>query len=281
MAVANTLKPWVVAVGAAAGLAASLAVDAFLIEPALVEVTHHDLPIPDLPTAWEGSRVVHLSDLHYGDPRSEKLFRWMVRTVNELEPDLVVITGDHILGSSWQVPPCARYLAEIRSRHGILSVLGDHDFARRRRVPREGVVEGLAAAGVTLLRNEWVELDGGLRVAGMDPNTRWVQQGDLAATLHGLEETGPHLLLSHSPEVIPSAAARGVSMILAGHTHGGQVVVPFYGPPITMIRLHRRYASGWSALNATRMYTCRGLASHKSLRFLCRPEVAVFRLVSA
>lgn len=270
-----------VAAGAAAGLAASLAVDAFLIEPALVEVTHHDLPLPELPNGWEGARVVQLTDLHYGDPRSEKLFRWMVRTVNELEPDLVVITGDHILGSSWQMRHCAAYLAELRARHGVVSVLGDHDFARRRKVPREGVLEGLAAAGVRLLRNEWIELDGGLRIAGIDPNTRWVQTGDLDSALHGLEESGPHLLLSHSPEVIPSAAARGVPMVLAGHTHGGQVVVPFYGPPITMIRLHRRFASGWSSLNGTRMYTCRGLASHKSVRFLCRPEVAVFRLLGA
>jgi predicted MPP superfamily phosphohydrolase len=67
-------------------------------------------------------------------------------------------------------------------------------------------------------------------------------------------------------------------MVLCGHTHGGQVVVPLYGPPVTLIRIHRRYASGWSQMGPTRMYTGRGLASHLSLRFLCRPEVAVFTL---
>src|SRR5262245_6258437 len=83
--------------GAALGAAAVLAVDALLIEPARVQVTQHSLPLPDLPLAWEGARVVHLTDLHYGGPRSEALLAWMVRVVNDLNPDLIAITGDFVL----------------------------------------------------------------------------------------------------------------------------------------------------------------------------------------
>ncbi len=74
------------------------------------------------------------------------------------------------------------------------------------------------------------------------------------------------------------AARAGVPVVLCGHTHGGQVVLPFYGPPITHTDVHRRHASGWSSHGATRLYTNRGLGSHLSLRFLCRPEIAVFTL---
>ena len=140
-----------------------------------------------------------------------------------------------------------------------------------------GLVETLEAAGLRLLRNESMELDG-LRLAGTDPGTRKVQRVDLDAALAGLAGAVPHLLLSHSPDIILTAAPRAVPMILCGHTHGGQVVLPFYGPPLTYTEVGRRHASGWSSLGQTRMYTCRGLSSHQSLRFLCRPEIAVFTL---
>jgi predicted MPP superfamily phosphohydrolase len=104
-----------------------------------------------------------------------------------------------------------------------------------------------------------------------------IRRSDLDAAL-GDESAAPHLLLSHSPDILPKAVERGVPAVLAGHTHGGQVVVPLYGPPVTHLKLPREYASGWSEMRGTRMYTCRGLASHYSLRFLCRPEIAVFTL---
>jgi predicted MPP superfamily phosphohydrolase len=275
---ASHKNPLSILAGAAAGIAAALAVDAFLIEPAWVEVTHHALPLPDLPPSWKGARLVHLTDLHFGAPRTEALFRWMVRTVNDLRPDLVAITGDFILNRASQAEGCAAYISQLRSRHGVVGVLGDHDFRRRRKRPVEGVPEALEAAGMRLLRNETVELAGGLRVAGLDPSTRVVHFGDLNAALKDQNGSAPHLLLAHSPDTILEAAGRGLPMLLCGHTHGGQVVLPFYGPPVTYIRLPNRYASGWSSLDRTRMYTGRGLASHRSLRFLCRPEVAVFEL---
>jgi uncharacterized protein len=279
----QTLDPIPLLAGVALAGAAVLAIDAFLVEPARVEVTCHDLPLPGLPAAWNEARVVHLTDLHYGNPRSDRLFQWMVRTVNDLHPDLILITGDFVVEHPCEAAPCARYLSELRSKHGVVGVLGDHDFTIRSQRPVRGLVEGLEGAGVRLLRNESVELPGGLRIAGIDPLTRKIRRGSLASALGNAYPTEaggkPHLLLAHSPDIIPEASKQGVPMVLCGHTHGGQVVVPFYGPPVTHTRVGRQHASGWSRRGDTRMYTCRGLASHHSLRFLCRPEIAVFRLV--
>jgi hypothetical protein len=263
---------------AAAAVTAALAAHAFLIEPTRLEVTHHDLPVPRLPAVWEGARLIHLTDLHYGDPRSASLFRRMVRVVNDLAPDLIAITGDFVLNRASQVKKAVEHLRCLEARHGMVGVLGDHDFPSRRRQPRAGVVPALEAAGVRILRNAALDLPGGLRLAGVDPNTRRCPFGDLDAALRPLGDALPHLLLAHSPDILDAAARRGVRVVLCGHTHGGQVVVPFYGPPITHTRVGRRHASGWSSRGTTRMYTCRGLASHYSLRFLCRPEIAVFRL---
>lgn len=260
-------------------VAAALAVDAFLVEPAWIHVSHQPLPLQDLPEAWEGARVVHLTDLHYGDPRSEWLFRQMVRLVNELEPDLILCTGDYILGYPWEVPPAVAYVGALRARHGVVSVLGDHDFHTHTCIPIGGIDLALRDAGVQLLRNEALTLPGGLRLAGVDPLTRKVRCVDLGQALQG--EPEPHLLLSHSPDILPQAAQRGVGMVLAGHTHGGQVSIPFYGPPVTHTRVGRRHASGWSEWDCTRAFVSRGLASHYSLRFCCRPEIAVFQLTNA
>lgn len=272
-------RPLLLAVGVAAAAAVAVAVDAFLIEPAWVQVTHHDLALPGLPPPWHGARVVHLTDLHYGNPRSRSLFEWMIRKVNEMAPDLVVITGDYVVDHAVEVKGCAHYLEQLRSRHGVIGVLGDHDYAIRAKPqrPLDGLPESLAGAGLRLLRDDGVELPGGLRVAGTDPITQRVRTGSLERALESTPN--PHLFLSHSPEIMVAASKRRLPIVLSGHTHGGQVVIPFFGPPVTYTRLPRRCVSGWCSRGATRVYTCRGLSSHKSLRFCCRPEVAVFRLI--
>lgn len=270
----------ILAAVAAAGLAAA-AIDTVFIEPASVELTRHPLPIPDLPAAWQGARMVHLTDLHYGDPRSKALFQWMVNTVNGLEPDLIVITGDYVVSRPAEGIGAAKYLAQLKAKHGVVGVLGDHDFHIRTKKPVVGVIERIQEAGVQLLRNEALELPGGLRIAGIDPTTRKVRRANLPAALDAVPGGKPHLLLSHAPDIIPQAAELGVPLVLCGHTHGGQVVIPFYGPPITHSSVGREFASGWSSLKDTRMYTGRGLASHHSLRFCCRPEVTLFTLEAA
>jgi hypothetical protein len=202
----------------------------------------------------------------------------MVRTVNDLEPDLIVITGDYLVHRPVEGIGAAKYLAQLRAKHGVVGVLGDHDFHTRTKELVTGVAERIQEAGVRLLRNEALELPGGLRIAGIDPTTRKIQKANLGAALAATPGGSPHLLLSHAPDIILEAAERGVPMVLCGHTHGGQVVIPFYGPPITHSTVGREHASGWSSLKETRMYTGRGLASHHSLRFCCRPEVTLFTL---
>jgi len=273
--------PRVILAGVTLAAVAALAIDSLILEPSSVEVSRYPLPLPNLPEAWEGAKLVHLTDLHYGDPRSERLFKWMVRTVNAEEPDLIAITGDYVVDDPDEAVHAARHLTHLRARHGVLGVLGDHDYHLRRKETLRGLVDQITGAGVRLLRNTSVELPGGLRVVGIDPTTRKIQRANLGAALRSTAGARPHLLLSHAPDIIPEAAAAGIPMVLCGHTHGGQVVIPFYGPPVTHSRVSRKHASGWSSLEPTRMYTGRGLASHYSLRFFCRPEITVFTLTSA
>ena len=176
----SSVLPTALAGLAFAGLAA-LAVRAFLIEPARIEVTHHALPLPDLPAPWEGKRVVHLTDLHYGNPRSEYLFSRMVEITNGLEPDLILITGDFLVRAAREVLPCVRWVQQLRAKHGLFAVLGDHDYGPAARYPINGLCGALQEAGVRVLRNDAVELPGGLRIAGVDPSTGRVKKADKRA----------------------------------------------------------------------------------------------------
>lgn len=279
------------AAGVVLGFAGAVAAYATLVEPAWVEVTHHKLPVNHIPPEWDGARIAHLSDLHYGNPRSHRLIHDAVQVVNDFEPDLVVITGDFLVDRPEQVGPCLELLARVRSRHGIVAVMGDHDTWRDVRyqracrpggklgpkviVPVPGFLDGLRSYGIRLLRNDAVELPGGFLIAGVEPRTARVQWDDLDLALNRCGGRTPHLLLSHAPDLIVDASRHGVPLMLAGHTHGGQVVIPGYGPPVTHCHLHRRHAAGWSEMDGTKLFTIRGLSSHYSLRFLCRPEIAL------
>lgn len=268
----------VIAAGAAVAGAVALAVRGFLYEPWEIEVSRHDLTVPDLPAGWRGRTLAHLTDLHWGDPYSPRVFDRAIELVRELRPDLLCITGDFVTRSGSEAQPALQRLAPLVQEFRTIAVTGDHDYNRWNRVRGE-LDERLAELGVTFLNNEAIILDGGLRVAGTTPCTRFVDNADLNAALSPLDGASPHILLTHGPDLIEQAARRGVPVVLCGHTHGGQVVVPGFGPPITHSRVDRRYASGWSSLGSTRMYTSRGVASHSGLRLFCLPEIALFRLV--
>jgi predicted MPP superfamily phosphohydrolase len=247
--------------------AAALAVAArALWEPHLLEVTHHRV---HLPGSARPVRVLHLTDLHGRRVAAARLGREARR------PDLVVFTGDLVSGERQlaRAESALRDLVAALPPVPRLAVLGNHDVL----VGPQRVEAALARAGFRLLRNEAVALPSGLWVAGIDDSTEGVP--DLDGALSAVPPGAPVLLLSHGPQIFPSAALRDVPLVLCGHTHGGQVRLPVLGALFTAYRLGRGYDAGWFARGASRMYVGRGLGTvHLPVRFLCPPEVAVFDL---
>jgi predicted MPP superfamily phosphohydrolase len=229
-------------------------------------------PIPGLPPALDGLRILHLSDLHLdGHPGLGGL---MAQAIHGLDFDLCVLTGDFRFTDSGLY----RHLTEelnalapaLRCPLGVYGVLGNHDF-----IEMAPLIE---AAGVRLLLNEGqaLEFNGEtFWLAGLD-DAHFYGLHDFDKALTGAPAEAAKILLVHSPELIPDAAERGFGLYLAGHTHAGQMCLPGGIPILIHARCERRYAAGPWQFNGMRGYTSAGVGSSGIFaRFFCPPEIAI------
>lgn len=215
---------------AAGALLGGLALVQGLRPPVVVQ---HEVALPGLPAALDGTVLVAVSDTHLGSQRGA---RWLEARVEQLlaeRPDLIVLIGDvferHGAGARGEAGELLPTLRRLQAPLGVLAVPGNHDMHRHAPGSPE-VLAPLVRAGHRVLRNEWVEVRPGLIVAGVDDLTRLSRSDDpgaapaaLARALAGRPAGAATLLLSHTPWRAEEAAAAGVGLMLSGHTHGGQI----------------------------------------------------------
>ncbi len=251
-----------------------------LIEPHWLEVTRHDMALRDLPERWVGRRLVHVTDLHLGRRVDPDYLRGSMRAVVALSPEIVAISGDLV---DQERPESIRDIANllapvVESGPRVIASLGNHDYGWgwKRTTFAEEMAGVLRDAGVAVLRNERVEVDG-LHVLGMDD--LWAGRYRPEAAIAGLPSGAPAIALSHNPDTVDTPGWAGFSgWVLAGHTHGGQCKPPFLPPPVLPVE-NRRYTAGRFDLTGGRtMYISRGVGHVKPVRFNCRPELALFTL---
>lgn len=220
------------------------------------ELTTVEIPLAKLPPALDGFSIVQLTDLHVGVTIDREFVQRVVDRSNAMSPDLIVLTGDLVDGKVAQLREEAAPLANLRARHGVFAVTGNHEYYSG---ADEWIAE-LTRLGVRVLRNERVaiERDGhGFELAGIDDHSahRWPGHGpDLAAALAGRDESRALVLLAHQPRQVRTAATAGVDLQLSGHTHGGQVWPWHY-----IVRVQQGgLLAGHYQLGDTQLYVSRG-----------------------
>ena len=237
-------------------------------------VIHHDVALVGLPPAFDGYRILHLTDLHIDFLPS--LTPEVCRLVRDLETDLAVFTGDYHASYGQEdealARPYAEILSAIRARDGAVGILGNHDAA--------GIADMLSSLGVVMLVNESVVLsrDGAeICLTGTDDVHHYWSR----AAKRALEATGHgrmRIALVHTSELAREAADLGYALYLTGHTHGGQICLPGGYPVITM-GMSRAYAAGLWRMADMVGHTSRGIgASTIPIRFNCPSEIALITL---
>ncbi|HJS19074.1 MAG TPA: metallophosphoesterase, partial [Anaerolineales bacterium] len=228
-----------------------------------------EIPIPNLKPALEGFTIVQLSDIHLQPYTKPSLVRKAVEISNELRPDLVVLTGDYVWHDQEAVFELAPILAGLNARHGVYSVLGNHDYWLDVEVTKRAFEE----SRLPMLINQGVEIhagNGSFYLAGMDDG--WSGQPDLNQSLEDAPTGDPVVLLLHEPDLVNETSLDPrLALQLSGHTHGGQVLLPGK-PPIFTPHLGKEYSQGLFRVNDTWLYTNRGLGVISvPLRFNCPP----------
>lgn len=265
------------------------------IEPRRVEINHIHLTFPSLPRAFDGLTIAHLTDLHRSRAVSAEYLAHCVELINTQKPDLIALTGDYITFSNHFGPPgrlligsrktvanfahdIARILAQARATFGVYATLGNHDVWFDPTL----ISNCLQQAGIHVLRDESVTTTvNGAPLAIVGLRDMWTEGVHLTYALAGVNASF-NLVLMHNPSLFDRWTLPGNHLILAGHTHGGQVNLPFIGPPILPSNSLRKYAQGLFQRGDSYMYVSRGVGViYPPIRFNCRPEIAIFHLHSA
>ncbi|MDX6693978.1 MAG: uncharacterized protein QOF02_1581 [Blastocatellia bacterium] len=259
-----------------------LGVWAFVIEPNRLTVNEVSIKLPRWPPAFAGLRVALISDLHVGSPHIDVAkLRRVVEMTNAAQPDLTLLAGDFMVTSRIHqaVEPevIAGELKNLRARFGVYTVLGNHDWwydGERVRAAFEG-------AGIRVLENDVAQIQHegqSLWLAGIAD--AWTRKPDIEGTLRKVTDDGPVIILTHNPDIFPNVPAR-VSLTLAGHTHGGQVNIPFVGRLKVPSEYGQRYAIGHVVEESRHLFVTPGVGtSIIAVRFRVPPEISLLTLTA-
>ncbi|HZE27872.1 MAG TPA: metallophosphoesterase [Terriglobales bacterium] len=231
-------------------------------------ITRTTVRLANLPLAWRGRRAALISDVHLGHVRNGSFLRRMVAKILREEPDAIFIAGDLYDGTAIDAGRAAEPLNELVAPHGVYFVAGNHEqFGDDSKYLR-----AIAAAGVRVLSNEKVEVDG-LQIIGV-PYRSATQNGQFQSVLHGirLDRDRASILLTHAPDHPEIAEAAGVSLQLSGHTHLGQFI-----PWSWMARrIYRQFVYGLSRIGKMQVFTSSGAGTWgPPLRLGSNPEIVV------
>ncbi len=242
-----------------------------------LQISRHQVHIPKLPPALQGLRVLHLTDFHAADFMEERRLEEILRISQSLKPDLIALTGDYIGYTPKYYADRIRRIASLKAPLGVFAVLGNHD---RWQPFHNRIVQDFEAAGVTVLQNanRFIERSGArLCMMGVDDHEEG--QPNLDAAAHGSHQAHARILLAHNPDTLFSLNGHAPHLVLTGHTHGGQINFPVFGPLTYFCKYVDQTGPGLSRSNGTYIYNSRGLGmSMLPVRIRCRPEIGLFTL---
>ncbi|HET8825519.1 MAG TPA: metallophosphoesterase [Terriglobales bacterium] len=271
--------------GAVVATGAVLSVDGFA-ESNDPHIVRREISLKRLPRSFDGFTIAHVSDFHYEHHFSVVPIQKSVEMVNELRPDLIVLTGDFVTvpiferqrflrKSSETAIPCAALLGQLEAPK--YAILGNHDATANPPL----IIRSLEDRGIPVLRNRCVPIERGngrVWLAGIDDLLRGTPRID--ETLKGIPPDETTILLAHEPDFADEAANYPIDLQLSGHSHGGQIWIPGIGAP-WLPSMSRKYPRGLYRVKDLTLYTNMGIGTIRApIRLNCPPEVTLITLRS-
>lgn len=264
---------------AAYGLATALAGSyTVFIERNIVLVNRYQISIANLPPSFHGFTIAHLTDLHFGALVSASFIKKVVERTNALRPDAIFCTGDYVhqINTTVEIDQVWPILMQLQARHGVFSVLGNHDHW----ADTERSLYWLERSGQNL-RHQCKAIERGKeRLVLGGAGDLWRDQLKIDQAFANSEENECRILLAHNPDSVDTSFKTPLSLVVSGHTHGGQIVLPFFGPPVLPVQ-NKHYSSGLIITKKTKLFISRGIGwAIYPVRFNCYPEIAVLKLLN-
>jgi predicted MPP superfamily phosphohydrolase len=255
------------------------------LEPRWIEIVSIELRLPRLSPAFDNFRLAHISDIHIESGTMRSHFPAIARLVSAQNPDCIVMTGDYVTHpGQWQEESLCEGFGHLKAPHGVVAVLGNHDHWGDGETQNGAslVRRSMERTGVTELHNAFCKIERGrdrLWICGVDD----IKTGnaDLKGGTRHLPPEGAAILLGHEPDHADEVEKMGrFDLMLSGHTHGGQLVMPILGP-LSLPVGGKKYPRGLYQVGDMMLYTNRGLGTtHLPIRFCSRPEITLFTLTS-
>ena len=250
----------------------------FFIERYIVQTNICRIPVPNLPEEFTGLRIVHLTDLHYGFLVPQFFIKGIIDKGNDIDCDMIVCTGDYVheFKSTRQIDAVWPLMKKLKAPLGVYSVLGNHDHwadTARSEYWLKKSGQDLHHKVVPIERN-------GSKLWLAGAGDFWEDDRGIAALLRDVPESDCKIVLAHNPDTADTNFATRVDLFISGHTHGGQVEIPFVGTPILPVQ-NKNYSSGLKkSLRGINVFISRGIGwAILPIRFNCFPEIAVLELV--
>ena len=248
----------------------------FLIEPYLIQVNHYEIPVPNLPKAFTGYKILQLTDLHLGLLVPEILIRNVVRKANNLAKDLIVCTGDYInqRNKTDQIDRVWPLLSNLSAKDGVFSVLGNHDhWADTKRS-----LYWLKKSGQDIRHKAHPIDKNGARIWIGGAGDYWEDDIGIDQAFQGVPQKACKIVLAHNPDTADTLFETRIDLMICGHTHGGQVRIPLLGTPVLPV-VNKRYTSGFIKTPKLNLFISRGIGwAIVPVRFNCRPEISILEL---
>lgn len=244
------------------------------LESRWLKTTHVEISKSDIPDAFIGKKIIFISDIHHGPYFSIQRVEKLVKRINNLKPDIILLGGDYVHREAEYITPLFDEFKKLEATYGVYGVLGNHDHWEDATLTRKLMHRN----GIQICDNMsyWVSIgNDSIKIGGV--GDLWEDKQNLSKTTSDVKPSDYCILISHSPDYIETMSSDCVDLVVAGHTHGGQVSLFGLWAPIVPSKYGQKYRYGLKTFEHTQTYITSGVGTiTPPLRFFCRPEIVVF-----